>query len=107
MELIKLDELLKTDGLDQQTKLAIIDLVAFGNDPILTQDIIILLSEWHTSEQMDLEIVNEQLGKIKKNAEANQQLLEKKITHKKIAIEDTLKSQEKIAMIRQTILNQS
>lgn len=106
MELNKLEELLKTDALDQETKLAIIDLVAFSNDPTLTQDIINLLSEWHASEQMDLEIIKEQLKKIKESAEANQQFLEKKITHEKLVIDDTLESQEKIAMIRQSILNQ-
>lgn len=106
MELVQLEELLKSDALDQETKLAIIDLVAFGNDPVLTQDIIQLLTEWKESDQMDLDIMRQQIEAIKKTAEENQQRLQKKIDHSELIIDDILDSQQKIAVIRQSILNQ-
>ncbi len=103
----ELGALLQTDALDQETKLGIIDLVAFGKDPEMTKDPIVLLAEWKKSDEMTVAILKEKLEEIQKSTEEKQNKLKEKRDHNLSIVQDKLATAQKIEEIRKSILGQS
>ncbi len=105
MSLNQLENLLQKSPLERETKLQIIDVIAYANDETTVNHLISLLVEWKKRDDEAMTTLTQQIEALKTQRTQDEETITNKAERTAREIADVVGREKKIQTIRNSIIN--